>query len=213
MQASQAPRVDCDRVHPGLVVADVLAATDFYTRRLGFRLGFTWGEPASFAGVDLGDVSLHLMQGTPRAGCGDVYFVVGDADELHDHHRANGVEIVVEPGDREYGLRDYRVRDLDGNELSFGHPIYTVGEPVPIERVDVPLRLEKRLAALVHDLAAYKRMSVDSLLEEILLHTCEPLGDGVASPHTAAQLRHIQALKVRHGIDYDCHASYRFTER
>jgi hypothetical protein len=56
-------------------------------------------------------------------------------------------------------------------------------------------------------------MSVASCLEEILLHTCEPLGDGVASPHTATTLRHIQALKTKHGIDYDCHASYRFVER
>ena len=42
--------------------------------------------------------------------------------------------------------------------------------------------------------------------------TCEPLGDGVASPHTRATLRHIQELKKKHGIDYDSHASYRFVE-
>jgi hypothetical protein len=36
---------------------------------------------------------------------------------------------------------------------------------------------------------------------------------GAASPHTKGQLRHIQELKVEHGIDYDCHASYRFVER
>ena len=55
------------------------------------------------------------------------------------------------------------------------------GPPVPIERVDVPVRLEKRLAALLHDLAEHKRMSVNSCLEEILLHTCEGVGDGVAA--------------------------------
>jgi len=74
------------------------------------------------------------------------------------------------------------------------------------------VRLEKRLAALLHDLAAHKRMSLSSLLEEILLHTNEPLGDGVASPHTKSQLRYIQELKKKHGIDYDSHGSYRFVE-
>ena len=74
------------------------------------------------------------------------------------------------------------------------------------------MRLEKRLAALLHDLAEHKRMSLSSCLEEILLHTCEPLGDGVASPHTKTTLSHIQELKKKHGIDYDCHASYRFSE-
>jgi hypothetical protein len=60
---------------------------------------------------------------------------------------------------------------------------------------------------------AYKRMSLSSCLEEILLHTNEPLGDGVASPHTKTQLRHIQELKKKHGIDYDSHGSYRFVEK
>ena len=48
-----------------------------------------------------------------------------------------------------------------------------------IERVEVPVRLEKRLAALLEDLAKYKRMTLTSCLEEILLHTCEPWGDEV----------------------------------
>jgi hypothetical protein len=53
---------------------------------------------------------------------------------------------------------------------------------------------------------------VDSCLEEILLHTNEPLGDGVASPHTKRELDYIQILKAKRGIDYDSHASYRFIE-
>lgn len=56
-------------------------------------------------------------------------------------------------------------------------------------------------------------MSLGSCLEEILLHTNEPFGDGVASPHTEADLRYIQELKKKHGIDYDSHASYRFVEQ
>lgn len=67
---------------------------------------------------------------------------------------------------------------------------------------------EKRLAAQFDDLAAHKRMSVSSCLEEILLHTNEGVG-----PHTPRQLRDIQALKKKHGIDDDSHASYRFVER
>jgi len=206
------PHVDCERLHPGLPVGDVVAAVDFYTSKLGFVVGFTWGDPPTFAGMNLGDVSIHLMQvGADARGC-EVYFMVGDADELHAFHRANGVEIVVPPDDREYGLRDYSVRDPWGNELVFGHPVYNAGPSIHIERVDVTVRLEKRLAALLQDLAVHKRMSLSSCLEEILLHTNEPLGDGVASPHTRAQLRYIQQLKAKHGIDYDSHGSYRFVE-
>jgi catechol 2,3-dioxygenase-like lactoylglutathione lyase family enzyme len=206
------PKVDCERLHPGLAVPDVLAAIEFYTSRLGFTLGFTWGEPVEMAGVNLGEVQVFLNRGAPSPAGVAVSFLVGDADELYEFHRAAGVEIAEPIEDRPYGIRDYAVRDLNGYVLGFGHYIYTVGDPIPIERVDVPVRLEKRLAALLHDLAAHKRMSVSSLLEEILLHTNEPLGDGVASPHTRAQLRHIQELKQKHGIDYDSHASYRWVE-
>ena len=207
------PQVDCERLHTTLFVKDILAAVDFYTKKLGFTLGFTWEDPPTFAGVNLGEVQIFLSKGTPDPkGC-MVNFVVGDADELFEFQRANGVEVVEAPADRPYGLRDYAVRDLHGYVLSFGHYIYNVGPAVEIERVDVPVRLEKRLAGVLQDLAEHKKMSVSSLLEEILLHTSEPLGDGVASPHTRSQLRYIQKLKEKHGIDYDCHASYRFVEK
>ena len=208
MSEKSAPEVECDKQHPELQVTDLTAAVEFYTQKLGFRLGFTWGEPPAIAGVNLGNVQMFLLLGRPSpAGC-SVSFVVGDADELYDYQRANGVEVVVPIADRDYGIRDYRVRDLHGYELSFGHHLYNVGAAIEIERVDVPVRIEKRLAALLLDLAAHKRMSVDSCLEETLLHTLDGVG-----PHTKADLRYIEGLKKKYGIDYDSHASYRFSER
>src|SRR5687768_15583417 len=207
------PRVYASRIHPALQVNDLPAALDYYTQKLGFTLGFTFGEPPSFAGVNLDEISMFLQPGTPSPeGCW-LAFVVGNADELYEFQRDNGVQVVEPPADREYGLRDYSVRDLDGYVLSFGQYIYNQGPALEIERIDVPVRLEKRLAAVLQDLADYKRMSLSSCLEETLLHTFEPLGDGVASPHTPGQLSHIQELKRKHGIDYDSHGSYRFVEK
>ena len=68
------------------------------------------------------------------------------------------------------------MRDLNGYYLSFGQHLLRAGPPIKIERVDVPLRLEKRLAALLQDLAEHKRMSVSRRLEEILRHTNEGVG-------------------------------------
>jgi len=207
MTEPSAPDVECEQQHAALRVRDVAAAVDFYITKLGFRLGFTWGDPPTMSGVNLGNVQMFLEQGTPSPqGCA-VYFVVGNADELYEFQRANGVVIVEAPGDRPYGLRDYRVHDLYGYELGFGHHLFNAGPPIEIERVDVPVRLEKRLAALLNDLAQYKRMSLSSCLEETLLHTLEGVG-----PHTKTDLKHIEKLKLKHGIDYDSHASYRFVE-
>ena len=200
--------VECEQVHPGLAVTDIPAAVEFYTSKLGFTTAFTWGDPPTFAGVNLDKAQMFLRKGTPDPqGC-FVSFMVGDADALYEFHRSQGVEIVEPIEDRPYGIRDYGVRDLHGYHLSFGHPSFNTGEPIKIERVEVPVRLEKRLAALLEDLAKHKRMSVNSCLEEILLHTNEGVG-----PHTKTTLKHIEELKKKHGIDYDSHASYRFVEK
>lgn len=212
MPSATAPQIDCDKLHPLLVVSDIPEAVDFYTNKLGFSHGFTWGDPPEMAGMNIGDVSVHLYKGEPRSN--SVYFVVGDADELFEFQRNNGVEIAYPPGDRPYELRDYTIRDPWDNYLAFGHYIMPKGPALKIERVDVPVRLEKRLAALLKDLAEHKGMSIDSCLEETLLHTFEVIGKdvGVASPHTKKTHQYIQELKKKHGIDYDTHASYRFVE-
>lgn len=208
-----APHVDCERHHASLSVTDVARAVEFYETKLGFTRAFMEGDPPTFAGINLDHVQIFLQQGTPNPSGTAVYFVIGDADELYAFHKANGVEIAAQPADEPYGLRDFFVRDLYGYRLGFGQYIYNTGEPLVIERVDVPVRLEKRLAAALQDLARHKRMSLTNCLEETLLHTFEPLGDGVASPHTKGDLRYIQELKRKHGIDYDSHASYRFVEK
>jgi hypothetical protein len=134
----------------------------------------------------LGKVSVHLYKAKPVPQVCSVYFMIDDADQLFDYHRSNGAQVLEAPGDRPYGMRDYKITDPYGNILSFGHNIQHMGPPVPVKRVDLPVRLEKRLAALLNDLAEHKNMSVSSVLEETLLHTFEVVGEGigVASPHT-----------------------------
>lgn len=115
------PHIECTQHHATLSVSDVRAAAEFYTKKLGFTLAFAEGDPPTFAGVNLDRVQIFLQKGTPSPeGC-SVYFVVGNADELYEFHRANGVDVVDAPQDRPYKLRDYTVRDLSGYYLNFGH--------------------------------------------------------------------------------------------
>ena len=81
------PKIDCERQHPCLSVPDISAAIDFYTRKLGFSLGFSVGQPPTFAGLNLGSVQIFLSQGAANPkGC-SICFVVGNADELFAYHR------------------------------------------------------------------------------------------------------------------------------
>jgi catechol 2,3-dioxygenase-like lactoylglutathione lyase family enzyme len=211
---SERPPIDCEMVSPGLLVPDVPEAAAFYMERLGFSPGYVWGDPPTSAGVTFGKVMLQLSTGTPNPAGGWVSFQVTGVDELYEYHRANGVKVLGPPEDKPWRIRQYHVEDLNGYTLEFGQFLFDREPPLEIERVDVPVRLEKRLAAVLADIAKRKRMTVDECLEETLLHTFERLDTGgVASPHTLGDLAYIQKLKARHGIDYDCHASYRFKER
>ena len=124
MTAPVPPHIECKQLHPTLSVSDVRAAADVYATKLGFTLAFSEGHPPTFAGVNFGHVQIFLQKGTPSPeGC-SVYFVVGNADELYEFHRANGVDVVEVPQDRPYQLRDYTVRDLSGYYLNFGHRLH-----------------------------------------------------------------------------------------
>lgn len=206
MAVAALPKVACSAVSPELPVPDVPAAVAYYASKLGFAPAFTWGDPPTFAGVNLGKTQVFLKQGTPNAS--SAYFLVEDVDALLAFHVANAVDVVQPVADRDYGIRDYTVRDAFGHHLTFGQAIFTAGEPIVVDRVDVTVRLEKRLAALLADVAALKRMTAGQVLEEMITHT----NDGVG-PHTETQIEQIRALKAKHGIDYDTHASYRFVER
>src|SRR5882724_7353281 len=165
-----APDIYCEQHHPSLSVADVGAAVDFYTTKLGFSLGFTWGEPPTIAGVNLGKVQIFLEQGTPSPkGC-SVYFVVGNADELYEFHRANGVDVLEPPADRDYGLRDYAVRDLHGYRLSFGHPIFNAGPPGRVGRVGAPFRGKSLWPPLFHVREKNKPRSKNGCGKKIFLN-------------------------------------------
>jgi len=206
--------VDCEQLHPVLAVADLAAATAFYTQKLGFELGFTWGDPPRTAGVNLGRVSMHLRQGAPAPSGASVYFTVDDVDALHVVHAGNGVAIPAPPAETPWGLREYQVRDLDGYTLTFGEHVPGTGPKIEIERTTISVRMEKRLVALLDDLAAHKQMTVGECLEETLLHTFEKTAPGsVASPHTERTFAHIDELKAKHGIDYGAPEAYRFTEK
>jgi catechol 2,3-dioxygenase-like lactoylglutathione lyase family enzyme len=201
--------------------------------KLGWRKLWDWGDPPTFGAVRLGGGEVFLCRdgqggrgrgsntqtfGADDAETGDkgvwMSVFVDDVDEVHERCVAAGIEITWPPTDEPWGVREMHVRHPDGHVFRIGTGLMPKEPKLEIERVDVPVRLEKRLAALLEDLAQYKKMTIGEVLEETLLHTFEKLDSGgVASPHTDGQLARIQQLKEKHGIDYDCHASYRFVER
>jgi catechol 2,3-dioxygenase-like lactoylglutathione lyase family enzyme len=208
------PEVSCECILPTLCVPDLSATVDFYKENLDFTLEFLWGEPPVHAAMCLGSVSIHFSKGEAGPAGFWLYFVVEDVDSLHDYYTTRDVEVLGEPTAQPWEMREFEVKDLNGYILRFGQFDSSAGEPLKIERVPVEARLEKRLVAVMEDVATHKGMTVSEMLEETLLHTFEALPNysGVTSPHTKRTMRHIEELKKKHGVSYDTHASYRFTE-
>jgi uncharacterized glyoxalase superfamily protein PhnB len=50
----------------------------------------------------------------------DLYVYVDDVEALHAELSERGTEILAEPGDTAYGMRELRVRDPHGYILAFG---------------------------------------------------------------------------------------------
>ena len=78
MSMPSRPRVECEQQHAGLSVTDVRAAVEFYTTKLGFEPGFMWGEPPTFAAVNLGKMQIFLEQGEPLLSACEPYLLEGD---------------------------------------------------------------------------------------------------------------------------------------
>jgi uncharacterized glyoxalase superfamily protein PhnB len=86
-------------------------------------VSFEWGSPPSYACLCRDDVELHLLaarQTKRLPGNGGICVFVKDVDRLHTDLVARGARLINTPEDRDYGMRDFDVVDLDGNQLTFG---------------------------------------------------------------------------------------------
>jgi catechol 2,3-dioxygenase-like lactoylglutathione lyase family enzyme len=207
-------KISAECLVPILYVRDFREATQYYTKKLLFDLRWDWGKPPSFGCVSLGKVEIFFcLNGQGRPGTWMSIFL-DDIDDYYERIKKKGAEVIYGPKDEPWGCREIHVRDPNQHVIRFSQGIPARHPKLKIDRVPVATRIEKRLAALVHDLARHKEMTVGEMLEETLLHTFEKVaGGGVASPHTNTTLSYIQALKRKHGIDYETHASYRFVEK
>ena len=83
-----------------------------------------------------------------------------------------------------------------------------------IERVQLGVRMEKRLVQVLKGLAEFEGETLGQLLEKIVLHSFEPMlgdeGESCASPHGKKALAAIEQLKQVYGMDYDVHATRAF---
>ena len=85
-----------------------------------------------------------------------------------------------------------------------------------VERVQVGVRLERRMVKVLKALAEFEGVSLGQLIEKIVLHSFEPVpgqeGEASASPHSVRALAAIEDLRRVYELTYEVHATRHFVE-
>ena len=113
-----------------LAVRDLNISTRFYVEVLGFQLDPVDAKGWSFLSMD----SFKLMLGE----CADeiaatetgnhswfVRLMIEGLDEYHRVISSQGAEVIAEPADKRWGLREFVIRTPDGHRIMFAEPIRT----------------------------------------------------------------------------------------
>jgi catechol 2,3-dioxygenase-like lactoylglutathione lyase family enzyme len=102
-------------------VADVETSILYYTQVLGFNVEFRYKD---FAGLEYGPILVYLsgpkQEVKKIAGEGSMYIFCDEVDEYSQDVIAKGAIISAPIEDRDYGMRDFAIRDPDGNMITFG---------------------------------------------------------------------------------------------
>jgi len=108
------------KIMPELPLTDVAAGVAYYRDVLGFSVNY---QQQDLGVMDRDAVRVLLIAGTERHnGIASCYVYIHDADGLHAELVAKGANVQGEPISKPSGLREFRVLDLEGNQLTFGQP-------------------------------------------------------------------------------------------
>ncbi len=111
------------RAAPVVWVRDILGMIEFYKAKLDFTDVWKQGDPNSpaYAIVMIDEVEVHFSPSKPeRAGQGSFHLLVADVNAYWEFVRAQGVQVVNEMADRDYAMRDFVIRDFEGNLIEIG---------------------------------------------------------------------------------------------
>ena len=109
-----------EKALPELPFENVAAAVEHYRDVLGFKINY---QQDNLGVMDRDQVTVLLVEKTNQIkGSGSAYFYVRDADALYAELKGKGGNMLGEPVSYPWGLRDFKVQDLEGNLLRFGQP-------------------------------------------------------------------------------------------
>jgi uncharacterized glyoxalase superfamily protein PhnB len=112
-------------VTPILQVENLQRGIEFYTQVLGMKLAQTWGDPPDRASLcrDAVELTIEVRKLGEGPRQSHLYLLVDRIDAYYERVTEAGARVKVPLADRVYGMRDCRILDPEGNELSIGEPL------------------------------------------------------------------------------------------
>jgi len=121
MTAAAPAHTTAPRIFPSVGYEDQDAAIEFLKRAFGFEEHVIYrNEDGTIAHAELRYGPSIMFVSRPDPGRGNLYVAIDDADAHCERARAAGATIDREPNDTDYGSRDYRALDPEGNVWLFG---------------------------------------------------------------------------------------------
>lgn len=111
-----------------LAVQDLKISTDFYVNVLGFQIdpvnapGWTFLSKDSFK-LMLGECADEVAASEIGNHSWFVRLMIDGLDEYHRDISSRGAEVLSEPADKRWGLREFVIRTPDGHRIMFSEPI------------------------------------------------------------------------------------------
>ena len=133
-KAVDATRPALSAIEAQLFVSDIKASCDYFTSKLGFAIGFIYGEPPFYAQVRRDHALINLRMVCEPVFVGDIRereqllaasMTVDGAAEIRQlflDYQAAGVDFFQPLKQEPWGARTFIVRDPDGNLMLFAGP-------------------------------------------------------------------------------------------
>jgi catechol 2,3-dioxygenase-like lactoylglutathione lyase family enzyme len=111
---------------PNLAVRDVETSQRWYRDVVGFGINWIWEDNFGSVGMDHVELFLYASD-EPRPAICSIF--VDDVETVYSRCRERGAEIVSELELKPWNVREFSLRDPDGNMLRIGRG--EEGEPLP----------------------------------------------------------------------------------
>jgi catechol 2,3-dioxygenase-like lactoylglutathione lyase family enzyme len=118
---------------PVFISPDIEKTVAFYTEKLGFKSAKHYDKSENFATLYRDDIEFVIVQAEPGKTAAtiprngprndDAYIVPATPEgiePLYKEFKAQGVKILAEPHETDYGSYEFTIEDIDGRRIGIG---------------------------------------------------------------------------------------------